>query len=178
VVNPEVVELVPPTPADAAAWAVWRSEPQALRYMPLAPVTVESLAGRLAQTSADLGDRAASEYRWMVRADGVVVGTVAALRPSWAMGYVEIAYHLGERDHRRGIGTRALAALLDLLYAQPELNHVWATVSHDNVPSRRLLERLGFVHEGTLREHFVIGGVHVDQCVYGLLRREWGSRGR
>jgi RimJ/RimL family protein N-acetyltransferase len=36
-----------------------------------------------------------------------------------------------------------------------------------------VLERLGFVHEGTQREKEVVDGEYVDLEFYGLLRREW-----
>ncbi len=36
--------------------------------------------------------------------------------------------------------------------------------------------KLGFRHEGTLREHFFNGTRHVDVCCFGLLRHEWPER--
>ena len=37
----------------------------------------------------------------------------------------------------------------------------------------RVLEKLGFVREGTLREDCIVDGEVSDSWVYGLLRREW-----
>ena len=37
----------------------------------------------------------------------------------------------------------------------------------------RVLEKLGFVREGTLREDCVVNGEVSDSWVYGLIRREW-----
>ena len=39
--------------------------------------------------------------------------------------------------------------------------------------SARVLEKLGFVREGTLREDCVVNGDVSDSWVYGLIRREW-----
>ena len=39
--------------------------------------------------------------------------------------------------------------------------------------SGRVLEKLGFVREGTLREDCVVNGDVSDSWVFGLLRREW-----
>ena len=36
-----------------------------------------------------------------------------------------------------------------------------------------MLEKLGFVREGTLREDCIVNGEVSDDSVYGLLRREW-----
>jgi ribosomal-protein-alanine N-acetyltransferase len=42
-----------------------------------------------------------------------------------------------------------------------------------NLASARVLEKLGFTHEGTLREDCVVDGDLSDSWVFGLLRREW-----
>ena len=40
----------------------------------------------------------------------------------------------------------------------------------------RVLVRLGFRHEGTLREHCVVRGETSDSGLYGLLRAEWKGK--
>jgi len=47
-----------------------------------------------------------------------------------------------------------------------------------NAASARVLEKLGFVREGTLREDCVVDGEVSDSWVYGLLRREWVTSAR
>lgn len=42
-----------------------------------------------------------------------------------------------------------------------------------NAPSAGVLEKLGFVREGTLREDCIVDGEVSDSWVYGLLRRQW-----
>ncbi|GAQ53144.1 putative ribosomal N-acetyltransferase YdaF [Streptomyces acidiscabies] len=54
-----------------------------------------------------------------------------------------------------------------------DLNRVQAEADTRNVASARVLEKLGFVREGTLREDCVVNGEVSDSWVYGLLRREW-----
>jgi RimJ/RimL family protein N-acetyltransferase len=36
-----------------------------------------------------------------------------------------------------------------------------------------VLEKLGFIREGTLREDCIVAGEISDSWVYGLLRRQW-----
>ncbi len=56
----------------------------------------------------------------------------------------------------------------------------WAQYT-SNVASARVLEKLGFVREGTLREDCVVNGEVSDSWIFGILRREWrpwGTRWR
>ena len=54
-----------------------------------------------------------------------------------------------------------------------DLNRVQAVTDTRNVASARVLQKLGFVREGTLREDCVVNGEVSDSWVYGLIRREW-----
>lgn len=66
-----------------------------------------------------------------------------------ADGGVEIGYGLAGPSRGRGLGTRAVAALIDWLAAQPGIRYVEAEIHETNTASRRLVERLGFaVHSG------------------------------
>jgi ribosomal-protein-alanine N-acetyltransferase len=69
--------------------------------------------------------------------------------------------------------TEAAHAVLAWAYDTFDLNRVQAETDTRNVASARVLEKLGFVREGTLREDCVVNGDVSDSWVYGLLRREW-----
>jgi RimJ/RimL family protein N-acetyltransferase len=81
----------------------------------------------------------------------------------------------------RGIGSAAIAALLDLAFGPTAgggeaLHKVWLMVFAHNTRSRRTYGRLGFVEEGVLREeYFHEGGWH-DMVRMSLLSREWMGR--
>ncbi|HEX3004917.1 MAG TPA: GNAT family protein, partial [Angustibacter sp.] len=69
--------------------------------------------------------------------------------------------------------TEAALALLAWAFETLDLNRVQAETDTRNLASARVLEKLGFVREGTLREDCVVDGDVSDSWVYGLLRREW-----
>jgi [ribosomal protein S5]-alanine N-acetyltransferase len=50
---------------------------------------------------------------------------------------------------------------------------VGADTGTRNAASARVLEKLGFVREGTLREDCIVNGEVSDSWVYGLIRRQW-----
>lgn len=167
------VRLVPAGPEHAEVWLVWRREPRGLALNPVLDLDVNDLRKRLATSGSDLTDPAVAEYRWMVLVGEATVGTVALVGVSWPMGYGEIAYQIGESHQGRGIGRSAVGALIEKVFDETLLRRLTATIAVDNQPSRRLVESLGFVREGVLREHFLIGGEPMDEVVYGLLRSEW-----
>jgi len=50
---------------------------------------------------------------------------------------------------------------------------VFARVLDPNEGSKRVLEKVGFEREGTLRDQVFVSGEHVDVGRYGLLADEW-----
>ena len=73
----------------------------------------------------------------------------------------------------RGYATEAAQALLRWAFDALDLNRIQAETDTRNLASARVLEKLGFVREGTLREDCVVNGEVSDSWVYGLIRREW-----
>jgi RimJ/RimL family protein N-acetyltransferase len=64
--------------------------------------------------------------------------------------------------------------MLLFCFEDMEFNHVEADTLAVNSASIRLLERLGFQHEGTRREYILeADGLYYDSAIYGLLRREY-----
>jgi RimJ/RimL family protein N-acetyltransferase len=79
---------------------------------------------------------------------GRVVGEAGTKGPAAPGAAVEIGYGLSPAVRGRGLGTRAVAVLVEHLLAQA-VGTVVATVAPSNLPSRRLLARLGFAEAGT-----------------------------
>lgn len=170
---PPLLRLTPAGPEHAELWMRWREEAAARRFNPLDTVTLAELRRRLDGWDGRLTDRRRDEYRWIVLLGEEPVGTAALMKPAWRMGYGEIGYLITEAMQGQGLGTRAARLLVNHLFRETALRRLQALVSVENVASQRLLERLGFTLEGTLRQHFVIQGRAVDERVYAVLRGDW-----
>lgn len=72
-----------------------------------------------------------------------------------------------------GFALEASAHLFDHAFRQLGLHRISATAAAPNDASKRLCERLGFVHEGVARESQFVDGAYVDVVRYGLLVDEW-----
>ena len=106
-------------------------------------------------------------------ADGRAVGTALLFRFEPGDLQAELGFVLGRSHWRTGFMTEALTALLDAAFGDMGLRRLEAVVDARNVASRRLLRRLGFTHEGLLRERWLEDGNALDAEIYGLLAREW-----
>lgn len=92
-------------------------------------------------------------------------------------GRAELWYLLGDKAYAgRHLTTRAVAALLDHGFGEMGLHCVHAWTVDGNVPSLRILERMGFRPAGRLRESHRIGNDRRDRLWFDLLADEYLGR--
>ena len=84
----------------------------------------------------------------------------------------EIGYWLGEPFWNKGIMTAAVRAFTDYAFAQFSLTRVFAVSFAGNVASHRVLEKAGYVREGTLRRSVVKNGKVLDQVLFAITDRD------
>lgn len=160
------------TDADAL-FALHRSV-HVLRYWDAPPWNEESRAERFLaacreMAQAGTGARLAVE----LASDGSFIGWCALSRWNPEYRSASLGYCYDDAAWGRGYATEAARALLQWAFDTLEVNRVQAETDTRNAASARVLEKLGFVREGTLREDCVVAGEVSDSWVYGLLRREW-----
>ena len=82
----------------------------------------------------------------------------------------ELGYWLGEPFWGRGIMTRAVEQLCEYVFANYDVVRIYAEPFAENTASRRVLEKCGFVLEGTMRRGAVKNGRLMDWCMYAKLK--------
>ena len=124
-------------------------------------------------TAPDHMDRDAFERRWtrlradetilnrVIVADGEVAGSIGA----WGdPGEREITYWIGRSYWGKGIATDAVKAFLAVERSRP----LHARVAHDNVGSRRVLEKCGFQVVGSDRGFAHARSAEIEESVLRL----------
>jgi len=111
--------------------------------------------------------------RWGIaqKDDDTLIGTCGyyGIHPWHMRG--SIGYELGSPFWRQGLMTEALNAIIDLGFKDMKLNRIDALVMPENLPSIRLLEKIGFKNEGLLREYENWGDKgFTDLYILSLLR--------
>ena len=107
--------------------------------------------------------------------DNVFIGWCSLTRWNPEHRSASLSYCLDDAAWGHGYATEAARALLQWAFDTMDLNRVQAEADTRNVASARVIEKLGFVREGTLREDCVVNGEVSDSWVYGLIRREWSA---
>ena len=111
------------------------------------------------------------------RSDGVFLGWCSLTRWNPDFRSASMGYCFDEAAWGHGYATEAGRAVLQWAFDTLDLNRVQAETDTRNVASARVLEKLGFVREGTLREDCIVDGEVSDSWVYGLIKREWRAAG-
>lgn len=172
--SPRRTTLRPSYPADAPLLQRWRRQPSVRRHQPLAEATLGQLRAELAGNRVDdLYRGRGDKFQWIVVADAEPAGWITLVVANWEHGLAELGYALATEYQGQGLMTEALNLLLADLFFRTSLERVEARCAVDNVPSRKVLEKLGFRREGTLRDYFVLDGRRVDNYLYAILRRDY-----
>jgi len=114
----------------------------------------------------------ASEYVILTRAHSLV-GRVGLMEIDTAARCAELGYMLRTDFEGQGLMTEAVYTLASHALGPGGLHRLSANVDVENIGSQRVLSRLGFRQEGTLRQvvHHPERGWR-DQHVYGVLEGE------
>ena len=110
---------------------------------------------------------------WAILHRGQVVGVVSmTFEQDHRFGTVGYGVHGDLRG--QGVTRQAVATVIgEALDQYPTLRKVRAHTDAANHPSMRVLEKMGFVREATLRRNQFAKGKFVDEVIYGLLRENW-----
>lgn len=102
-----------------------------------------------------------------------IIGVLGLHYINWTIGNTEMGYWLSKDAQSRGLMTMAVAALLEKLFEHYKLARVEIRANTENLRSRAIPKRLGFLQEGILRQAGMNNGQSFDMVVYGLLKEEW-----
>jgi ribosomal-protein-alanine N-acetyltransferase len=124
-------------------------------------------------------DRAAAGrgFSWCIAevTDDRAVGAAGLTLSTPEQGRAAAGYAVAPAERGRGIAARALMAVTRFAWTLGEqdgveLHRVELYIEPWNVASTRVAERAGYVREGLLRSHQVIGGRRVDMELWAALR--------
>ncbi|TAK11825.1 MAG: N-acetyltransferase [Anaerolineae bacterium] len=86
----------------------------------------------------------------------------------------ELGIVIGDKDYwNKGYGSDVMRLLLKVGFETLNLNRIHLWVYGNNPRARHVYEKIGFTHEGSLRQHIFREGQYYDVHMMGILRDEW-----
>ncbi len=162
---------------DVDAYAEYRSDPTTAEYQTWTiPYSVENATEQIAEFIA-LDKPADGQWFSFAIADPVtdlLIGDVV-VNLEWGGRSALIGYNLSAHVRGRGIATDATRWVIQHLFEEHGVQRIHASLHPENVASMMVLERLGFVYEGTARHSFWVDDVCTDDPQFGLLRSDWDT---
>ncbi len=159
-------------PDDAPAIFTLFSDREAMRYWSSAPWDQPQQASDyIASTQA--GHESGDFLRMGLDIGGQLAGVINLYAFNRQNRRCEIGYMLGRAFWGKGYMQEAMATLLDYAFAALDLHRIEADIDPRNTASAKLLKSLHFVHEGHMRERWIINGEICDTDYFGLLRSDW-----
>jgi RimJ/RimL family protein N-acetyltransferase len=167
------LELRPFVDRDENALFALHSSGSVLRYWDAPPWSDPERAERFIAACREMAaDGSGARVAVQRAADGTFIGWCGLTHWNPVHRSASLGYVLDEAAWGSGYATEAACALLEWAFETLDLNRVQAETDTRNGASARVLEKLGFVREGTLREDCIVNGEVSDSWVYGLLRRD------
>lgn len=170
----ERLRLRPFDEGDAGAVFALQSDAFVLRYWDSAPWTERSRAQTFIDTSRQLAEDGSGARLAVDRLeDGAFLGwcSLTGWNPDFRSAGLGFCFTQAAWGH--GYATETARAVLQWAYSALDLNRVQAEADTRNAACGRVLRKLGFVLEGTLRQDCIVNGDVSDSWVFGLLRSDW-----
>lgn len=89
----------------------------------------------------------------------------------------KLGYAIAHDEWGRGYATDTARTLIEFGFTKLGLHRISAAIGPGNIGSVRVVEKLGFTREGTLRDHVFTNGAWRDSVLFSLLASE-RERGR
>ena len=107
-----------------------------------------------------------------VRKSQAFVGIIG-FRATWALNeQAEVGYAITPSQAGNGYATESLRALVKIAFQEYDFHKITAIVNAENLPSRRVLEKVGFQQEGRLRDNLKMRNRWYDELYFGLFPRD------
>lgn len=106
---------------------------------------------------------------------GKVIGSIGC-RPDVSRKYSKagnIGYVLAKPYWGKGIMPEVVNRILEYYFTETDLEIISVTHGSHNPNSKRVIEKCGFVYEGTLRKALLYRGEVKDSLLYSITKSEW-----
>jgi len=117
-------------------------------------------------------------FEWLIRErqSGQDIGWVSVRINDRTRDHAELGYSLVTTARHKGYATEALSALAEEVFETTDLGELHACTVPENIASRRVLERVGFIESRLLHGGALVRNRRVDIFLYVFTRAQHVAR--
>lgn len=110
-------------------------------------------------------------FAWAITIDDVAVGSIGVFRKENVHRLTaEMGYYIAEEYWGKGITTEAVKQACSYIFENTDIIRIFADPFAINTGSCRVLEKAGFVYEGTLSKNALKNNIIIDMKMYALVK--------
>jgi len=172
------IRLRPVEKDDLPRYVKWFSDPDLRAYLAQHLPISQAQEEKWFERNQQAGDMQAwaidAQPADMAVGPWVHIGGCGLHEIDWRNRHAELGIVIGARDYwNRGYGTDSVATLAGWGFNTLNLHRLFLRVYADNTRAIRCYEKVGFQHEGRLRQDNYANGAYRDTLLMGLLRADW-----
>lgn len=121
--------------------------------------------------NAMLNAKKGRQYAWAITVNDKAIGSIGIFRKD-NIHYrtAEMGYYIAESHWGKGIGTKVIKEACSYIFENTDILRIFAEPFAHNTSSCRVLEKAGFMLEGTLRKNAIKNGEILDMKMYALVK--------
>lgn len=121
----------------------------------------------------NIGDKA-ENFPVVLIDENILIGHIAFYKYFGEHTY-EIGWVFNPKYYNRGFATEAAKAVVQYGFEKMKLHRIIATCQPQNIPSHRIMEKIGMRREGYFKKCIPKGNEWWDEYYYAILDEEWES---
>ncbi len=147
-----------------------RSDEQIMKYIPRPVATSpDEIAEFLRLTDEKIASNKMINWKISIKGDPTLIGTIGFYYIKPEHYRAEIGYMLLPEFQGKGYVSEAIAAVVNYGFEAMGLHSIEALVDPENIASRAVLKKCGFVREAYFKENEFYNGKFLDTVVYSKL---------
>lgn len=155
---------------DVTNFFVIRSNSNTMFHIPRQPARTEQDVIDLINSGNDLYEKGEMmNLAICLKDNDEFIGALGLYRINWDAHRSEIGYILNPVYSGKGYMNEACKALIKFAFEEVDFHSLEAVINADNIPSIKVVEKLGFEREAYLKENAVRAGKFIDTAIYSLI---------
>jgi [ribosomal protein S5]-alanine N-acetyltransferase len=162
------------TKEDAKSILTYLSDEEVMKYYGLEPFkSINDALDEISWYQSIQSNQTGIRWGITLKEHGVVIGSCGFHNFVSQHFRTEIGFELSKEYWGKGIAVEAIEAIISCGFENMSFQRIEALIEPPNLSSQRLVEKMGFIREGLLRNYEFTCGKFDDLFMYSLLKQDY-----